>query len=215
MSNEDRRRVMVEAALTVMLRKGIAATTARDVAAEMDSSPGLIHHYFDAMDELVAAAFEQVAARGIEVSREAVARETEATARLAEFFRSYLRDDRDWAFQLWLDAWAEAARRPAVRATSRRLNTAWQGLLELTIRAGVAEGSFTSTDPAGAAWRILSLLDGLALQVVAHGTTISRADVVTWATGAAETELGLPAGALAARSTRTHRPSARPAPPGA
>ena len=35
MSNEDRRRVMVEAALTVMLRKGIAATTARDMATEM------------------------------------------------------------------------------------------------------------------------------------------------------------------------------------
>jgi hypothetical protein len=42
----------------------------------------------------------------------------------------------------------------------------------------------------------LSLLDGLALQVVAHGTTISRAQVQAWAVGATETELGLAAGTL-------------------
>ena len=97
--------------------------------------------------------------------------------RSVEFLRTYTPADKDWSFQLWLDAWAEAARRPALQATSRRLNLAWQGSLERTIRAGVADGSFRCADPSGAAWRILSLLDGLALQVVAHGTTISRTDV--------------------------------------
>ena len=116
---------------------------------------------------------------------------------LRVFFRTYTPADKDWAFQLWLDAWAEAARRPAVQATSRRLNLEWQGLLEGTIGRGVAAGAFSCPDPASAAWRILSLLDGLALQVVAHATTISRDEVVAWATGAAERELGLPGGALA------------------
>ena len=92
--------MMVDAALAVMLRKGITATTARDVAAEMDSSPGLIHHYFESMDDLVVAAFEEVAARGIEATREAVAAKSDPAVMLAEFFRSYSRDDRDWAFQL-------------------------------------------------------------------------------------------------------------------
>jgi hypothetical protein len=36
----------------------------------------------------------------------------------------------------------------------------------------------------------------LALQVVAHGTTVTRADVVAWSTAAAERELGLGAGTL-------------------
>ena len=100
--------------------------------------------------------------------------------------------------QFWLDAWAEAARRPALQATSRRLNLAWQGLLERTIEAGVASGAFRCADPSGAAWRILSLLDGLALQVVAHGTTVGRDDVTRWTIGAAEGEMGLAPGALAA-----------------
>ena len=118
-------------------------------------------------------------------------------AALAAFFRTYAPADSDWAFQLWLDAWAEAARRPAVQATSRRLNLAWQALLEGTIRDGVEAGVFVSADPAAAAWRILSLVDGLALQVVAHGTTIGRDDVARWAASAAELELGMPPGTLA------------------
>jgi hypothetical protein len=124
---------------------------------------------------------------------------------LRSFFVSYTRADNDQAFQLWLDAWSEAARRPAIRAVSRRLNLEWQGLLEATVRAGMAAGAFTCADPAGTAWRILSLLDGLALQVVAHGTTIARDDVDAWSRAAAERELGLGAGVLRSRGSHVPR----------
>jgi AcrR family transcriptional regulator len=197
MTPDQRREAIVAAALVVAVRKGLASTTVRDVAAEMGTSSGLIHHYFDSMDEVLAAAFERVAAQDLELSARAMAAAASPVEALRVFFRTYTPADKDWAFQLWLDAWAEAARRPAVQATSRRLNLAWQRLLDGTIVSGVAAGAFSCPDPAGAAWRILSLLDGLALQVVAHGTTITRDEVVAWATGAAERELGLPGGALA------------------
>lgn len=197
MTPEQRREAIVAATLVVAVRKGLASTTVRDVAAEMGTSSGLIHHYFDSMDEVLAAAFERVAEQDLGLSAQAMARASSPVEALRVFFRTYTPADKDWAFQLWLDAWAEAARRPAVQTTSRRLNLEWQGLLERTIVRGVEAGAFTCRDPAAAAWRILSLLDGLALQVVAHGTTISRDQVVAWATGAAERELALPAGALA------------------
>ena len=191
MTPDQRREAIVVAALDVAVRKGLASTTVRDVAAEMGTSSGLIHHYFGSMDEVLAAAFERVAVQDIELSARPMAEAPTAVEALRVFFRTYTPADKDWAFQLWLDAWAEAARRPALQMTSRRLNLEWQALLERTIRQGVADGSFACPDPPGAAWRILSLVDGLALQVVAHGTTISRTEVVTWATGATENELGL------------------------
>jgi AcrR family transcriptional regulator len=194
LSPADRRETIVDAAIAVALRKGLASTTVRDVAAEMGTSSGLVHHYFASMDEVLAAAFERVAEQDLERSASAMAAARSPRAALRVFFRTYAPADSDWAFQLWLDAWAEAARRPAVQATSRRLNLAWQRLLEATIRAGVADGSFRCTDPAGAAWRILSLLDGLALQLVAHRTTITRRDMLAWATSTAERELGLARG---------------------
>jgi len=196
MSPADRREAIVAATIEVARRKGLASTTVRDVAAEMGTSSGLIHHYFESMDDVLASAFEMVARQDLAISAALMGEASSAVEALRTFFRTYTPADKDWAFQLWLDAWAEAARRPAVQATSRRLNLEWQGLLERTIRSGVADGSFRCPDPAAAAWRILSLLDGLALQVVAHGTTVTRADVVAWSTAAAERELGLGAGTL-------------------
>jgi AcrR family transcriptional regulator len=199
MAPKERRDAIVAAALDVAVVKGLASTTVRDVAAEMGTSSGLIHHYFTSMDDVLAAAFELVATQDLGLSERLMAEASSPVEALRIFFRTYTPADKDWAFQLWLDAWAEAARRPAVQATSRRLNLEWQALLERTIVAGVGSGVFICADPAGAAWRILSLLDGLALQVVAHGTTISREDVVAWSTAAAERELGLAPGTLGAR----------------
>lgn len=200
LSRSDRRDAIVAAALAVARRKGLAATTVRDVAAEMGTSSGLVHHYFESMDEVLAAAFAQVAEADLARSAAEMAAADGPVTALAAFFRTYAPADADWAFQLWLDAWAEAARRPALQATSRRLNLAWQALLEQTIVAGVDAGRFVAVDPGAAAWRILSLVDGLALQVVAHGTTISRHDVERWAASAAELELGLEPGALGGRA---------------
>ena len=196
MPPEQRREAIIAAALDVAVVKGLASTTVRDVAARMGTSSGLIHHYFASMDDVLAAAFERVATQDLGLSARLMAEAASPVEALRVFFRTYTPADKDWAFQLWLDAWAEAVRRPAVQATSRRLNLDWQALLERTIVAGVGSRAFTCTDPAGAAWRILSLLDGLALQVVAHGTTISREEVVSWSTAAAERELGLAAGTL-------------------
>jgi AcrR family transcriptional regulator len=208
MPPEQRRDAIVDAALAVALRKGLASTTVRDVASEMGTSSGLVHHYFATMDEVLAAAFAKAAAADLDRSAAAIAEADGPIDALAVFFRTYAPVDQDWAFQLWLDAWAEAARRPAVRATSRRLNLAWQRLLRETIEAGVASGELRCADPSATAWRVLSLLDGLALQVVAHRTTVKRADVLGWATRAAEAELDLAPGTLAdGRIGRTRRPT--------
>jgi AcrR family transcriptional regulator len=199
MSPERRREAIVDATLAVARRKGLASTTVRDVAAEMGTSSGLIHHYFPSMDHVLAAAFETVARDDLEQSATAMSTARDPLRAIAVFFRTYARAEKDWAFQLWLDAWSEASRRPAVRTTSRRLNLAWQALLQQAIEVAVATGRATCPDPRAAAWRLLSLLDGLALQVVAHGTTLRRGQVVRWATASAEAELGLAPGALSTR----------------
>jgi AcrR family transcriptional regulator len=199
MTPKDRRDAIIDAALAVARRKGLAGTTVRDVATEMGTSSGLIHHYFESMDHVLAAAFERVAGQDLDETEVMLAEASDAPSVLREFLGSYGRVGDDWAFQLWLDAWAEAARRPVLREVSARLNLAWAAVLERAIRSGVADGTFQCADPEGAAWRILSVVDGLALQVVAHSTTVDRANMLAWATAAAERELGLARGTLAVR----------------
>lgn len=205
MSPAARRQAIVEAALAVAIQKGFGATTVRDVAAEMGCSSGLIHHYFQSMDEVLAAAFELAAGRDLVTTEAAVAAQPTPIGQLMAFFASYSRTDEDWSFQLWLDAWAEAARQPAVGATSRRLNVAWQQLLADLIERGVDVDEFRCDDPEAAAWRIVSMIDGLALQSVVHGNVISRDDVMNWSLAATERELDLPPGALVRPPASTPR----------
>jgi AcrR family transcriptional regulator len=189
LSPDDRRQAIVDATLSVARRQGLGSTTVRDVAAEMGTSSGLIHHYFDSMDDVLAAAFEHAAGGDLARARERIAAQRQAGERLDAFIQSYAPAQSDWTMQLWLDAWSEAARRPALQRVSRALNREWQGMVRSIIEDGVDSGAFVADDPDAAAWRLLSVLDGLALQVVAHDALISRADVVEWARAAADREL--------------------------
>jgi len=215
MSPDERRAAIVDAALAVMQRRGIAATTVRDVAAEMGTSSGLVHHYYASMDDLLADAFQRAAGDDLRSTRAALTA-ADPVGRLSEFLASYSRGDDDTTMQLWLDAWADAVRRPALQQTSRRLNEDWHALLVELIDEGVTDGSMTCDDPNAAAWRLLSMLDGLALQGVAHRGAISPRDADTWARRAAELELRLERGRLDAAplvptaTRRTAEPEASP-----
>jgi AcrR family transcriptional regulator len=206
MSPEDRRTAILDAALAVMQRRGIAGTTVRDVAHEMGTSSGLIHHYYESMDELVAEAFARAAGDDLLRMREALTA-SDAVGRLSQLFSAYSRNDGTGTMQLWLDAWADAARRPALQVTSRRLNRAWQQLLAGIIADGVRDGSMRCADPDAAAWRLLSLLDGLALQTVAHRGTLSRRQADEWARRSAELELALPPESLRPDARRSRQSS--------
>lgn len=196
LSPEERRQAIVEAALAVARRKGLGGTTVRDVAAEMGTSSGLIHHYFPSMDAVLASAFARAARIGLERAATSVGAAGSPHQGMVSFLRTYAPAESDWTFQLWLDAWSEAGRRPALREISAELNVAWQELLAGLIASGVAAGDFECEDPPGSAWRLISLLDGLVLQVVAHRSTIDRPTMARFARLAAERELGLAEGAL-------------------
>jgi AcrR family transcriptional regulator len=192
LSPTARREEIVAAALRVASVKGLANTTVRDVAAEMGTSSGLIHHYFASMDDVLAAAFDEAAGADLAATTAEMSACAGPIDRLSTFFSSYIRTEDYRGFQMWLDAWAEASRRPALAATSLRLNVAWQRLIATTVADGVAEGVLVCDDPDATAWRVLSLLDGLSLQVAAHPGLLDQSTVADWAMASLETEIGLP-----------------------
>jgi len=200
MSPDARRQTIVDAAQTVATRKGLSATTVRDVAEEMGTSSGLIHHYFASMDELLAEVFSQVAEADLSATRERMDRAKSQTGRIAAYFAAWADPDNDGTFQFWLDAWSEAGRNEAVQKRSRALNIEWQGLLSEEIRKGITTGEFDEVDAEAVSWKALSLLDGLSLQVVAHPTVIERQKAAEWAATSTERDLGLSLGTLRAES---------------
>lgn len=198
MNSEDRRERIIVAAQAVAARHGLSATTARDVAKEMGTSSGLIHHYFESMDELLALAFDRVAGADIAAAAERMGRADSPTGRIAAYLAAYADPANDPSFQFWLDAWAAAARHPMISERSRALNIEWQRLLAEPILDGIAAGDFKTVDVEEISWKALSLLDGLSLQIVAHPTLIDRETAATWAARSLENDLGLSVGSLVA-----------------
>ncbi|MBK6762605.1 MAG: TetR family transcriptional regulator C-terminal domain-containing protein [Micrococcales bacterium] len=190
MSAGDRREALIAAAVRAIRRNGMLESSTRTVAAEAGVSTGLMHHYFDSYDDLMAAAFERVAAEDLQRAR-AVVGGLDTPSEQLDAIVSEFQPARDaWQFQWWMDAWSSSARHPAVRDIAAKLNAGWQGLLEEILRAGVEAGEFDCPDPRASAWRLLALLDGLTIQVVAQTDGPGRADVEEWSHHMARVETG-------------------------
>lgn len=167
-------------------------TNTRTVAAEAGVSTGLMHHYFVSYDDLMAAAFERVALDDLDRAQLVLAAFETPGERLDALVAAFQPADEGWQFQWWMDAWSSSPRHPAVRDTAARVNRQWQALIEEILADGNATGEFTCPDPRASAWRLLALLDGLNIQVVAQTDGPGRADVERWAHVAARAETGRP-----------------------
>ncbi len=196
---EVRKTEILETTVRVVLERGFGNTRVADVAAALGVSTGLIHYHFSSKDELLAEAFRFAADADIARVGKVLAEGSNALERLDRALRDYVpgaTGEEVWV--LWIDAWGQALRDPALREISEELDQAWVTLFERIIVDGVAEHRFTCTDPGAVAWRLAALLDGLALHVTVHRRSMSRAQMLEHARTAACLELGLPRSALPA-----------------
>ncbi len=87
---EARREALVEAVLALVSEGGMEAATVRAIAERASVTPGLIRHYFDTKEDLLAAAYEAHMARLTEATADH-ARGRTAAERLAAFVAAGLR----------------------------------------------------------------------------------------------------------------------------
>jgi AcrR family transcriptional regulator len=199
---EVRKTEILETTVRVVLERGFGHTRVADVAAALGVSTGLIHYHFASKDILLAEAFRFAADADIARVGKVLAEGSNALERLDRALRDYVPGDTgEEVWVLWIDAWGEALRDPALREISEELDLAWVTLFERIIVDGVAEGRFVCDDPGGVAWRLAALLDGLALHVTVHRRSMSRADMLEHARTSVCLELGLPRDAFPARPT--------------
>lgn len=191
-----RRQEIVDAAVQVMRRKGLLLTTSREVAAEAGTSVGLLAHYFDSHDHLLVCAFEQVAEDDLARMRLLLEDEPDAVGRLRVLLREFSPEQRSWQYRVWIDVWGAAAHNAALRGSSRRLNLQWVQLVTDLLRDGRDDGTFATPEPEASAWRLLALMDGVSVQLVAGQTDVDRVRLLAWVRQAAASETGVPAARL-------------------
>ncbi|HEU0241532.1 MAG TPA: TetR/AcrR family transcriptional regulator [Micromonosporaceae bacterium] len=188
---------LLRTACEVIASRGLPNTRAADVAAAAGVSQALVFYHFDTKDRLLARAFAYAAEHDLARLDKVLASKSEPLAKLRAILKIYMPTRVSKAWAMWIDGWAESMRVPELEAVSRRLDLRWKEGLSEVIEAGVKDGSFTCDDALGAAWRLIGLLDGLAVQVTVHDKVISRRQLSDWVRIAAGRELGIDPDSLA------------------
>jgi AcrR family transcriptional regulator len=186
----ERRRDILEATLETAIELGLDGVTVRDVARSAGVVPGLIHHYFAGIEELLAEAFSTWATDILERVRN-VPRELPVTVRLAALFANLTLEQR-----FWHDALGAAVRHQAVRMRATQLTIDYVDYVESVIIDGIEQRELACADPRSSAWRLILLLDGLVPMVFVLGL-IELPEARALFDGVIERELGLSAGTFA------------------
>ena len=180
----------------MILERGLPNTRTADVAAAAGVSQALVFYHFESKDKLLARAFAYAAEQDL-ARLDTVARSgAKPLDKLRKILKMYAPTGTSKAWAMWIDGWAESMRVPELEAVSRRLDLRWKEALTEVIAAGVEDGTFHCPDAYGAAWRLVALIDGLAVQVTVHDRVITRRQLADWVRTAASNELGVDASSL-------------------
>ncbi|WP_406001569.1 TetR/AcrR family transcriptional regulator [Streptomyces sp. NBC_00829] len=151
----ERRQRIIDAALRVVARSGIAGLSHRTVAAEADVPLGSTTYHFASLDELLVAALRQANegfAAAVRDSGALADPAADVAQELARLMGEWLAGERT-GVELEYELYLAALRRPALRPVAAQ----WcEGLADILARR---------TDPVTAR-ALVALMDGICLQVL-------------------------------------------------
>lgn len=159
-TQEDKRRVLLDAAVRVFAEKGYHACRVSDIAAEAGVAHGLLYHYFGSKEEVLQTVFTETwslmltAIRSVEETTESAREQVRKVAAIV--LRSW-RDDPTLIRVLV----REVTRSPHVQEEVGEIGQAMEAL-ERIIQRGQASGEFRQElDPRLAAWIFYGALEEL------------------------------------------------------
>jgi AcrR family transcriptional regulator len=185
---EVRRAMIVEAARTVIVRKGLGATGLRDIASEADVSIGTVTYHFASVAEIL----NEVVVLETERFYGAIVAEADAEADVVTALRMLvapLFDDSEEVRQhwrVWSDYWTAVARRPEVAEEYAQRIRVWESCLVRIVRRGVADGTFVgaagapSIDASVVALKLAAYSDGVATQLAQNAPGLTNAVALRW-----------------------------------
>lgn len=129
------------------LTKGLESLTLRRVAEAL--VPGLVDHYFPAVDDLVAVAFGTAAAAELDEIVAAVDAGSGPLQRMRLLVAELVADYHDRISLLWIDAWHATHSRPVLRDEVTRQMLARRDRIAELVRSGVTDGRVHLRGPVG------------------------------------------------------------------
>ncbi|MCP3963978.1 MAG: TetR family transcriptional regulator [bacterium] len=167
--SRKRRQQILEAAVEVIVERGVCKARIADVAERAGTSAPLVLYYFESKDRLLneALAFAEdrfylaifAEMTNLETASERLVRLIELTCG-HESTADLLRED----LALWTELWSRALRDQAAARKRAALDRRWRRTIADIVREGQEAGEFADIDADKFAMFLASLLDGMVLQ---------------------------------------------------
>ncbi|MPY80360.1 MAG: TetR family transcriptional regulator [Actinophytocola sp.] len=174
----QRREQILSAACEVISEIGFKSLRIADVAKRAGTSTGTVHYYFTTKRDVMHAAFEHNFAHSLDRRKPILDEYPDPRERLRAFIASYLPEDQVTlrAWHVWAELWVEALHDSDLQELNERVYGEWRRTVAAIIRDGQDAGYFADGDPVIRANALISMIDGLALQVLlgSRNMTVER-----------------------------------------
>ncbi|MEY7429702.1 TetR family transcriptional regulator, partial [Citrobacter freundii] len=159
LNRDERREVILQAAMRVALEEGFTAMTVRRIATEAQVSTGQVHHHFTSAGELKSLAFVQLIRTLLDAEL------VSANASFRERLHAMLGSE-DGGFEPYIKLWREAQvladKDPEIKSAYLLTMRMWHEETAAIISQGQNAGEFSpGPDAADVAWRLIALVCGL------------------------------------------------------
>lgn len=178
----QRREQITRAARSLIVHRGLAAISLRDIAAAAGVSMGTVTYHFTGIDEILGAV---VVAESERFYAEVVqAAETEPDVRVAldTLIDPMFADspDAEAHWRIWSDYWSAVVRRPGMTEPYAERVRFWEACCTRVIARGVEAGTVRPVDPAQAALKLSAYADGLGAQLAQEAPGLTPAIARAW-----------------------------------
>ncbi|MEJ2869296.1 TetR/AcrR family transcriptional regulator [Actinomycetospora sp. OC33-EN08] len=170
---DDARKRILDAAWTLIARRGYHRVRIADVAEAAGTSTGGVHYHFADKDALLDEALRH----NVELAHDRQARALAAIAdpveRLETLLDLQMPDgpvlEPEWS--IWMQVWVEAVTEPRHRDLYARGQDRWFRTVLMTLEAGAEAGVFRGGDQTVRARQLTALVDGLGVGVMTGAST--------------------------------------------
>lgn len=180
-SNPDKKQVFIDATICSLANHGYKGTTVRQIAKYAGLAPGLLTHYYEGKEVLIATSYKYLSQRFLDDFQRSIDDgEKDPIKALKIFFKNIFGPDNLGSpfLRMWLSFWTLTLTEPDLRITHKEIQREYILSIENLLNAAyeLKDEKKETTDTHELAIGILALLDGLWLACCLDPDALSRND---------------------------------------
>lgn len=191
--NEYRRQALIEGTIRSMAERGVAGTTVRSICSDAGNSRGLIAHYYESKEELIAAAFLHLFTTVSRQVRDAQMRAGGTAVELLKAVPKFIFSPpvfTEMNRSAFLAFWHEIRFNPAVRKVNSKLYLDYTRRMQ-ALFSDAAKECAVEIDVRAAAIGMIALIDGMWLELSIDDKAVSRGKAIEICQRFIEQQLGM------------------------